>query len=296
MKPKSTIQTRNKKAYYLRRFKDTLKYYTQPLYRQSPLIIYQMGKVGSSTMERSLSTYSLNRPVFRAHALVKKHMQQGRKALGLSAAQYYARSNLEAKSYYLAKEIVRAKKQQKGEWKFITMVRDPVAQNISSFFQLIDVIIPDFAQRAASQDIAIDELRELFLQRYSPDCIYNQWFDQELKPVLGLDVYQSEFNPQQGYSIYRQGCIELLLIRLESINACANEAFSDFLNIKDFHILNANTAENKPYSTLYRQFKSEAELPESYLSGVYNGKQARHFYTEAELSAFKSSYRTAIWL
>jgi hypothetical protein len=281
------------KNYYLRRLRDTWKYWTKPLYREKPLVIYQMGKVGSSTMERTLADYSLERPVYRAHALVKENMQSGRRELGLSAAQYYKRSKLEANSYYLAKEIARARRKKDGDWKVITMVRDPVAQNISSFFQLVDMIIPDFAERMRKNRISTDELLELFLQRYSANCVFNQWFDCELKPVLGIDVFASEFDKQKGYQVYNKDCFSLLLVRLESLNTCAAAAFKEFLELDNFTIVDANKAENKPYSDLYHRFKEEALLPDGYLSGVYDAKYARHFYTEEELTRFRSRYRAS---
>jgi len=281
------------RSYHARRARDRLKYWTSPLYQHDPLVIYQMGKVGSSTMERTLTGYQLNRPIFRAHALVAQHMQIGRDELGISAAAYYQRSKLEADSYYLAREIARARKQQRGQWRFITMVRDPVAQNISSFFQLIDMVLPNFDERLANDGIEIEEVLEVFLERYTPDCIFNQWFDVELKRVLGIDVFAHEFDHQKGYRIYEEGCFSLLVLRLESLNECAPAAFKEFLGLDDFQIVSANKAEDKAYSDLYSRFKSEASFPKSYLAGVYEDRYVNHFYSGEEVERFRARLRAA---
>ncbi len=252
-----------------------------PLYKKNPLIIYQMGKVGSETVERSLAVHDLQRPIFRVHSLVEEHINAGLSGAGVSFENYRHRSRHAEHGLYLAKEVARGL--QRGHWQVITMVRDPVAQNVSSFFQLIDLFIPNFA----AGELSAADLMEVFLKHYPADSNFINWFDVEMKPSFGIDVFASEFPSQAGYKIYREPHVELLLMRLEDVDRCAPAAFQEFLKIDDFQIVKQNEAKEKKYYQLYKQFKDEAVFPSHYVDAVYGSKYARHFYSEAELAAFR---------
>lgn len=269
----------------LKSFYAALKSHFAPLYKKNPLIIYQMGKVGSETVERSLAVHDLQRPMFRVHSLVEEHINAGLSGAGVSFENYQQRSRHAEHGLYLAKEVARGR--QRGHWQVITMVRDPVAQNVSSFFQLIDLFIPNFA----AGELSTAELMQVFLKHYPADSNFINWFDVEMKPSFGIDVFASEFPRQDGYKIYRAPHAELLLMRLEDVDRCAPAAFRDFLKIDDFQILKQNEAKEKKYYQLYKRFKEEAVFPRHYVDAVYASKYARHFYSESELVAFRQHLR-----
>ena len=262
-----------------------LKYRFAPLYKKNPLIIYQMGKVGSETIERSLACHHLQRPVFRVHSLVEEHINVALSGAGISFEDYRRRSRHAEHGLYLAREIGRSL--HLGHWQVITMVRDPVAQNISSFFQLIDLFIPDFAALEQAGKLSAADLMAVFLKHYTADSNFIHWFDVEMKPSFGIDVFASEFPRQAGYKVYRQPHAELLLMRLEDVDHCASAAFLDFLKMDDFKIVKQNEAKEKQYYRLYKKFKAEAVFPRHYVDAVYGSRYARHFYSEAELADFR---------
>lgn len=268
-----------------------LKQRFSPLYKKNPLVIYQMGKVGSETVERSLACHNLQRPIFRVHSLVEDHINAGLSGAGVSFKDYRQRSRHAENGLYLAKEIARDL--HRGQWQVITMVRDPVAQNVSSFFQLIDLFIPNFAARESAGELSTADLMDVFLTHYTADSNFINWFDVEMKPSFAVDVFASEFPKNVGYKIYRKPTVELLLMRLEDVDRCAPQAFLEFLNINDFKIVKQNEASKKQYSQLYARFKAEAVFPRHYVDGVYGSKYARHFYSDAELAAFRRKLRVA---
>ena len=48
-------------------------------YGEPPLLLYQMGKVGSKTIQRSLRTVELDRPVFHVHFLTPDRVEKTEK-------------------------------------------------------------------------------------------------------------------------------------------------------------------------------------------------------------------------
>ncbi len=259
---------------------------------KDPLIIYQMGKVGSSSVVASLQTLGVATHIFHVHSLVEAHRKHTESRINLSPRQYFKRSKNALISQYLEKEINRSKRQKIGsfnkKWKIITLVRDPIAQNMSSFFQIIDLYITDFFKRYENKTLEVKELTELFLELYSPECVFNNWFDVEMKPVFGIDVYANEFPKSRGYEIYRGKWADLLLLRLENLNQCAGEAINEYLGIENFRLINKNIAHDKKYYSAYKEFKNTVELPESHIDSIYKLKQVQHFYTSEEIQGFRA--------
>ena len=137
-------------------------------------------------------------------------------------------------------------------------------------------------------------LRDLFFDRLNHDSPL-VFFDRELKGVFGVDVFASEFPKSKGYKIYEDEKADVLVIRLESINDCAEEAFKDFLDINNFTLVNTNIGREKIYASIYKEFKETINLPVSYLDKFYNSKYMRHFYSEAEIEKFRAKwYRSGI--
>jgi hypothetical protein len=112
------------------------------------------------------------------------------------------------------------------------------------------------------------------------------WFDSEMRDVFGIDVYATEFPKERGYDIYQEGGVELLVIRVDDLDRCAEEAFSEFLGIDGFKPVNKNRAENKPYARAYTDFKAALAFSDGYLERFYEHEHTRHFYSPSEIQEF----------
>jgi len=261
------------------------------MYKNNPLILYQMGKVGSETLEASLQSHDIKRPIVRVHSLIVEHIEEALSSLNLSRAQYFQRSRLVLDGTHFAKELSRDL--HKTRWQVITMVRDPVAQNISSFFQILDMIIPDFEARLQRDCISLDELMEQFVTRYPINSPFANWFKVEMQSSFDIDVFAYDFDVEAGYRIYREPQINLLLLRLEDLDRVAQQAIREFLDIDNFSLQRTNEATQKNYYKLYKRFCTEAAFPSAYVDGIYDGQIAQHFYNQAELERFKAQRRIA---
>jgi hypothetical protein len=185
---------------------------------------------------------------------------------------------------YLRKWIDR--RSSKRKLRVITLVREPVARDVSLFF-FHGTRIAEFVDHYNKDLIAVPEIVDAFLDMSSETGQYLlTWFDSEMKPVFGIDVFDEDFPKSRGYKIYEGKHAQLLLLKLEKLNDCARDAFEEFLGVKDISLVKANVGDNQEYGSLYRAFKEECVLPQAYLDEMYQSAYAQHFYSEEEIGQF----------
>jgi len=105
-----------------------------------------------------------------------------------------------------------------------------------------------------------------------------------------VNVYQSEFDWDKGYCIYRGDFSNILVLRMENIDNCAKTALEVFLKTTSIDLVNANVSESKDYAQIHQRFKTEIRLPDSYLERMYSSRLAQHFYSPAEIEAFRAHW------
>lgn len=281
-----------RKSYYLTRAAKYLQVSRSHKSNRETIIIYQMGKVGSSTIKHSLSELDLDINLYHVHSLTHKHIDR------LKATYRHAsrvRGDVVVhdhlvKSMYLRKLMDR---NVEHRWKVITLIRDPIARNISTFFQSLDITFPEWVKEHNNgQEYLLDHIDEmitLFLKEAKHEMPLN-WFDAYLKPAFGIDVYDKNFPVSKGYEIYTNNKVELLLMRLEDLDSCAGAAFKKFLGIEDFVLKKANISSEKTYSEAYARFKKSIKLPESYIDEMYSSRFVRHFYAQSEIDQFRAEW------
>lgn len=266
-------------------------YHYSKLRGKEPLVVYQMGKVGSSTVVASLKSISSKWTVYHIHTLTREGIEGRekiyRKMVENSSTTYFPRAKHLLASRYLHRSLTKGLNGKK--WKIVTLVRDPIARQMSEFFQTIDYWLPDFNQKYQANTVNIETAVNTFLDKRQ----HNQssdWFETDLKPSLGIDVFGSDFPKSKGYKIYSGQQVELLVLKLETLNKCATDAFAEFLKIDNFHLINTNVGSEKMYAAAYKKFRTLIDLPETYINNVYTSRYMRHFYDEAEIEKFKSKW------
>ena len=260
-----------------------------------PVINYQMGKVGSSTVQASLEALKLDYPVYHVHFLnpgrVKEIERQRKRYFKTEKYSYLRRPWL---SEFLFEEI----KKNNRQWKIITLVREPVARNISTFFENLEVKQSSDSEKyniksdyyGFEVDISLDDtgpLIELFFDRLVHDRPL-RYFDEEIGTVFGFDVFAHKFHGCDGYQIIKSQNADFLLIRLDYLDQCAKTAFKQFLGVDDFDLIQTNLSGEKEYAPIYKSFKRQIKLPKTYLDDMYNSKFSNHFYSESEIQAYRT--------
>ncbi len=278
--------------------------------RKEPLLVYQMGKVGSSTLLASLRA---SPAVCERYSIYHVHLLS---AGGLQFMErYYAKARARIRrappprrplrpehawlARWLRKRILDSR--NKHKWSVITMVREPIGRNVSSFFQNLELGLGyDYRSRLQSEgkEAVVADVRRLFDENYLDgraieriDSSPLTWFDSELKPIFGLDVFASQFPTRKGYQIYETERARVLLIRLEDLDRSHAEALKEFLQIDEFALVRVNLGEAKEYSELYRAFLRDLTLPAEYIDELYESRYSRHFYTDREIEIFRGRWK-----
>lgn len=122
------------------------KAYSQLLWRwkmrsrwppSNPIVIYQMGKVGSTTIVESLRRSVPERSIFHVHFLSTE---------GIKIEEDFYREHLSRigaihdhllESWYLSEQFDKITSDEK--YKIITLVREPIARNISAFSRRLNI-------------------------------------------------------------------------------------------------------------------------------------------------------------
>jgi hypothetical protein len=264
-----------------------------------PTLVYQMGKVGSSSIRNTLLLRGLH-PVLHLHTLsplrekaadrvaveadlapaVAGEIEHARWIFAHMGA--FARLRLQLHEWTNERRIARALLRPGRPLRIVTSVREPIAANVSMFFQLL----PWYTRGAYRPDrFSTDELIHLFFERYSCDRPLI-WFDEEMKYATGVDVFRHPFPPDQGFATFRSGNIDVLVLKTETDDAVKERALSDFLGAPGIRLEQSNVAEQKPYAGHYAEFKERIRFPDAFFERMYRSKYARHFYDDGEIERF----------
>ena len=246
--------------------------------RRQKVIIYQMGKVASSSIKSSLT--GLNKiDITYTHNLNSSYTEE-------------LNDIKEEKGWEItvSPESVRkiwSEIKDEKQLKVITLVREPVGRNISAYFQNLGVI---FGQKDVHNQLTYDELFDGFVQKY-PHSIPIAWFDKEFKQTLGIDVYKYEFPKKEGALIIKEGKYHVLIIRSDINDALKQQYIEKLLSTKGIVLKQENLSAGKPYKDVYKNFIDNVKFPETYLSEMLDSKYARHFFENSERELLKEKWR-----
>lgn len=230
----------------LRKKEETLRYFALlPIHNDEIILIYQPAKVGSSSVYKSIKGY--NRYALHCHSLHELEDRDG---------EFYKLLNLKA-------------------GKIISLVRDPVARRISEMWQ--GVVYTD----RYDAGVNFSDIENWYFDGEFWNSEFN-WFYQEMKAVFKIDVFEHPFNKEEGYSLIKQGNIELLLIKMEKLDELEG-VIGEFLGINGFRLSNENVSVRKSYRFAFQSYKKSFSISEESLKEIYKKNEyMKHFYSEQE--------------
>jgi hypothetical protein len=273
-----------------------------------PVIIFQSGKVGSLSVQKSLeeACKALGIPVAVSYG--QDTRQEGANAAGQVVIYHtHALNHLDEREQFVRQirenpqddlELIRKWRSLRQEiddhpdqrWNIINLVRDPVAIKVSALFQVLYQHIPDWEERLKAGRLSMADLDKLFYGKEEFGFTrLDRWHDEQIKAIWGLDVFEVPFAREKGYQIYETGKVRLMILRLEDLNRVAGKAFEEFLGLKDFKVVSTNVGEDKSYSALYNEFKKRP-LSVEYVEQGYQTRFARHFYSPEEIAVFRDRW------
>jgi hypothetical protein len=269
-----------------------------------------MGKVGSSSIRNSLfrCQHLRTRPVLMSHeyfpvrnrdperiAIEPEYREMLAREIAHDQHVYqqfslHQRLGWRFREKFYAERIYKTWVQSQHQLRIITLVREPVANNISMFFQVMNQYLGTDVE---TSDCDVDELIDVFIKNYMHSRPLT-WLDAEIKTNFGIDVYQTPFPIDQGYTVVSQGRISLLVLRCELDDHTKSQAIADFLGLGEFEIVRSNVASDKSYAGRYAEFKQRIRIPPALLDKMYNSKFARHFFSSEERDLFRERWSGGI--
>ncbi len=241
-------------------------------------LIYTMGKVGSTELYNTIDNSH------QIHNLDSEAPAKNFSARFTPSLRRYIIESVRWKllNRKLLKSLSEAKR-DKHSVKIITMVRDPVARNLSAFFQNLDQ-----SQVTAKTSITSDFFA------YTNHLLPLTWFDVEFKKHLDIDIYRHPFDSTRGWERIRENGYDILILQLESL-AHNVEIISDFIGSASYSLSQQkgtyNTGKTKWYAELYSSAKDHISFSEEYINLMYSSKFAKHFYSTHQLETFRQHWK-----
>jgi hypothetical protein len=246
--------------------------------KKPPIIILTPGKVGSSSVYNTLKEELKGKyNVFHIHKFSRTQI--------FDSKEYHLNSDKKFLPEHLIIAEVLEKKMTsyKGILKIITLTREPISRKVSGFFQNIELRKQDIENLG----LEIDELKakEFLLDNLNTGVIseLEQWFSEEIKGNLGIDVFARPFNSQTGYMINSNNRYNQLLLQMENLDEIFPVAIKEFLNLKQsMQLKNVNIGEQKHYSDSYKIIRNEIKLSPDTVDKIVHSKYFQHFYKDQE--------------
>jgi len=235
---------------------------------KKPILVYTMGKVGSSSIVKSI-----NKPVIQLHSLLpespsKYFFCHNRfEMLGFIVNNYMWKKTVEKTLSYMnsSKERIQV----------IVGIRNPITRNISAYFQGVKGN-PDFY----SEFNTLDYKSDYFMVTNHGASIF--WVEHEFEKNIGVDLYAYPNHKERGYIMISSGKYDIFVYKLECLNKL-EQPLTVFLKDNDFKLKYNNVTEIVIEKGHYSEFKKSIKFPKDYLNYILNSKYCKHFYTQEEI-------------
>lgn len=225
-------------------------------------------------------------PVMKAHALSRRGIDE-------RIAKALRQGEVRRPHFYWTSQQISASLRSGGSWNLVCGVREPVSLAVSGHFYGLQrqsevgvepaVALDDMDGHS---DAIARELRSRFLEM--------DWFDTELAPLTGIEVYAEPFPRDRGHQTYENGRFRALVLRAEDLPRTGPTAVRSFLGLdQPLAIDRRNGGTSDRADSAYRRFLERGHLSPALVDEVYDTRLARHFYSDEERHAFRLSWTGA---
>lgn len=246
-----------------------------------PILIYQVGKVGSTTVYSSLQEAGIDNAVYHVHFLSERGVAEAERA-------HTDAGWPELPGHLADSRLIRDDMRRFGRvrWKVITLVREHIAFEVSRLFQSPEFFRRDVVDRdgEVSVEAAQCELERALTQHDERHCYYCQWFATEFPSALGLDLLAQPFDPARGFAVYRAPRADVLVMRLESLDDVFESAMVEFLQQSDVPLVKHN--ERSGTHAAYDRVKRELRLSPAAARAIHRCPVSQRFYSAEERESF----------
>jgi len=201
--------------------------------------------------------------VFSMHKVGSSTVMQAFREVGLNPERGYAENLDYLEAYGLENYPV-----------IVTPVRDPIARNISWFFEQF------------GKDLTSNTNKRV-LDTFVFSGYPLTWFDYWFKPAFGIDIYEHKFNKTRGWSVIND---RFILVQTERMSKVLPDAFESVLGVRPVVEHRASSVETRPYGQLYKEFLETVKFPEEQVDSMYSSKFVKHFFTKKQVDAWRQRW------
>ena len=178
-------------------------------------IIYTMGKVASTSVYKSLDN------AIQIHNLDGQLPARNFSAIFTPYLTRYLYESMRWKifKFFIQKKINHLSNSEQ-KIRIFSSVRDPIARNLSAYFQNID--------ESHINGLSDKELFSHFMA-FTNHLLPLYWFESEFEHNLGISVYDYEFDKDKGYVTFENGKYQIMIVQTEKLNSFLNLKIHFFL-------------------------------------------------------------------
>lgn len=240
----------------------------------APVLVHQMGKVGSTSLCQTLRSMGGLPPVVQTHFLTEKGIARAYATFKNwdSPPPSHLRISKMISPFFLQKYPT-----SNLMWYVATMVRDPIARQISDIYQNPE-IVGQTARGIPDPQVVLSYLSNYFQNFDEPTDYVCHWFDTEFVQLLDIQVYERNFS-EKHYDIFKKKNVRALVFRLEDFSDIGHRALEKWLGRPvNFRAQQLNTSRERDSFNSYQSVKENLKIKRSDLEKVYSTKFSRYFY------------------
>lgn len=231
-------------------------------------VVLTPGKVGSSSVYKTLKKKLVNAYVFHIHFLSEKNIDEGimfhKNSLRKSIPNHFINSRILNYIFFNQSKRIR----------FIILFREPVDRYISDAYQNFNRVISKLDKK--NNNKIIDNINIGLSKMEHMDYLEN-WVEDELNVNLGYDFFQNSKLDKSGYFIDSNNKYDFLFMKMESLNSDFNNASKLFFD-KKINLENANISTNKKYNNEYKLSKTKINLSQQTIHKMKTYKYTNMIY------------------
>jgi len=250
--------------------------------KKNPLLILAPAKTGSTSVYKSLKKIE-HKSIFKLHFVSK---------IGFNKYRLFINKNVsnKARPHIIINRILLRKMMNYNDNIFIIVtIRNPIDQRISSIFQSWENHnLKLFSSENDIQYVKTLEFVSKSISEENPSIYIEDWFKNEIETPFNIDVFTKPYSEELGYTIYKNGRVTLLLMKMETMNNAFENAIKDFLSTNEKHsLLIHNIGEDKIYKESYKLIKENIKIEKSIIEEIVDSKYFTHFYSKQKDLMYK---------
>jgi len=245
------------------------------------VLIYQQGRVASTSVYESMRSINLPYPIYHVHTLSMDRAKNEIDKLKQHGGKIYRHLFVGQK---LASEMDRLDwSAQQEPWKVISIFRDPIEIMLSLYFLNIESNPNGLLTKVenSDKDSVLKYIENLFENSEPAGWAVCNWYDNIFLDELEVDVYVSPFDKEKGYTVINTKKFDILLIRFEDIKNAYSEGLAVLfgLDASNLNLKHMNLHRNDKFSDLHKYIKENLKLSRGFCERVYSTKLMKHFYS-----------------